>query len=411
MQSTTINNITFGAKIRSVPSISRIAGQRTVLPNLNLNGYNALIGCDVFTPTCRILKHDLLFKDGKLIAIDDFNEYEVESKINYTFLDGKTVAPAIFDEHIHGGYGISFHDSDETEIRSLLKLLAQNGTGAVIATMLPGSAEHIRNQIQVLNNIIKNPDKDAAKIYGIHLEGPFLNRDKKGIHSIRDLMFPTIENYESFNPENIKIVTLAPELDDGYKLTKYLQKLGVVVSAGHSMASADDLIQSGIRQVTHIFNAMAPLHHRIPTIANEGLNNPKVTAELLADENSVIPSVMNMIMKLKPKEKIVLISDALPNAGLKGDFVMNNKVIHVGEDMVPRDADGTLAGNMRFLYDAAKILIGKTCMTFRDFIRYASVNPARNMGAANDFTIKEGATPSFSVWDNKELIPEKTFIA
>lgn len=405
-----VNNIAFGAKINSIPVMKEVSGKNVTLPEFNLGGLKAMIGCDVFTPENKIVKHDLLFMDKKLIAIDDFDENSIDGTIDYVILDGKTVAPAIFDEHIHGGYGVSFHDSNEEEIRYLLKQLAKNGTGAVIATTLPGTSEQIKKQIAILSNIIKNPDEGAAKLYGIHLEGPFLSPEKKGVHSKRDLMLPTIENYESFNPENISLVTLAPELDEDYKLTKYLQERGVIVSAGHSMAEAKHLIDAGIKRVTHIFNAMAPLHHRNPTIANEGLNNPNVTAELLADEASVIPSIMNMIMKMKPKDKLVLISDALPYAGINKDFQMNGKMIHVDEDMIPRDGDGVLAGNMKFLHDMAKRLIANTNMTFRNFIRYASVNPAKSFGKLDSFTLKEGKEPIFSVWDNKELVPEKTFV-
>ncbi len=405
-----IDNITFGAKINSIPNMPKMAGRNLSLNDVKLRGYTAFIGGKVFTPAGKIVKQDLLF-DGKKVIINDFDENSISQKIDYIILNDEIITPAIIDEHIHGGWGVSFHDSDENEIRALLKKLAQKGTAGVIATTLPGSAEQIRKQIQVLSNIIKNPDEDSARIYGIHLEGPFLNPEKKGIHSEKDLMKPTIENYESFLPENVKIVTLAPELDEGFKLTKYLQDMGITVSAGHSLASAKQIIDSGIKQVTHIFNAMAQLHHRIPTIANEGLNNPNITAELLADETSVIPSVMNMLFKLKPKDKIILISDALPYAGIKKDFKMGGKTIHVDENWIPRDDEGTLAGNMRFLPDVAKILIKDTIMTFADFIKYACVNPARNLGILSDFEIKKDSTPNFTVWNNKTKTPEKTFIA
>lgn len=406
-----ICSLSFGAKINAIPSIHKFAGKNLLPADVKLDGYKAFIGGDVYTPSGKIIKQDLLFKDKKLVAIDDFNENTVTGKIDYVILNDETIAPAIFDEHIHGGYGISFHDSDEKEIRELLKKLAQKGVGGVLATTLPGAADQIRKQIKALNNIIKNPDKDSARLFGIHLEGPFLNPQKKGIHSIRDLMVPSIENYESFNPENVKMVTLAPELDEGYELTKYLQGLGVVVSAGHSLANAKQIIDSGINHVTHIFNAMAQMHHRIPTIANEGVNNPNITAELLADESSVIPSMMNMLMKIKPKDKLVLISDALPFAGMKTDFIMNKKLIHVDENYVPKDADGTLAGNMKFLPEIAKKLIEDTNLTFRNFIKYASINPARTFGFSDKFCIKENLEPIFTVWNNKKLIPEKTFIA
>ena len=90
---------------------------------------------------------------------------------------------------------------------------------------------------------------------------------------------------------------------------------------------------------------------------------------------------------------------------------MNGKTIHVDENLVPRDDEGTLAGNMRFLPNVAKILIKNTVMTFADFIKFACVNPARNLGVLNNFEIKKDSTPNFTVWNNKTKTPEKTFIA
>ena len=405
-----IDKSSFGARVSTIPNLKNIVGEKTALHDMKLEGYRAFIGGDVYTPSGKIIKQDLLFKDGLLISTNEFNEEQIDGKINYTVLNGKTITPAILDEHIHGGYGISFHNSSESEIRSLLKNLAESGTGGVLATMLPGTIEEIKKQIKVLNNIIKNPDKGSAKIFGIHLEGPFMNPKKKGIHPPEKILKPSIETYKSFEPENVKIVTLAPEEDEGYNLSKYLKENGVIVSAGHSLASAEQVINAGIKQVTHLFNAMAPFNHRMPTIANEGIANPDVLAEMNSDESLLIPQTMNLIMKAKPKGKLVLISDALPNAGIKRDFVMNDVYIHVDKNWVAKDDKNTLAGSMRFLHDIAKKLINDTNMTFKDFIRYACVNPARNIGVYDRFKIKEGFEPIFSVWDNKKIKIEKTFI-
>ncbi len=405
-----INNITFGAKISSIPSIKNVSGKQNLLKDVKLSGYNAFIGGDVYTPSGKIVKQDLLFKDNLLIATDEFDEEQIREKINYVILKDKTIAPAIFDEHIHGGYGVNFHNSSEADIRMLLKKLANEGTGAVIATMLPDKAEEIKKQIRVLNNIIKNPDEGSAKVFGIHLEGPFINMLKRGIHPSYKFLEPSVETYESFEPENVKIVTLAPETDKEYKLSKYLKEQGVIVSAGHSLASAKQVIDAGIKQVTHLFNAMSQFNHREPTIANEGLANPEVLAEMNSDESLLIPQTMNLIMKAKPKDKLVLISDALPQAGIKQDFVMNDVVIHVDENWVAKDDNNILAGSMRFLHDIAGKIIKDTDMTFRNFIRYASENPAKNIGVYDKFKIKEGFKPIFSVWDNKTTKVEKTFI-
>ena len=405
-----IDNISFEARIGDIPKMSCLSKEQHMLKNLKMKGYTALIGADVYTPSNKIAKQNLLFKDNTLFAIDEF-EPSITDSIQYVLLDNKTIAPAILDEHIHGGYGISFHTSGEEEIRELLKRFGEEGTGAVVATTLPGKLSDIKCQIKVLNNIIKHPDEGAAKLLGIHLEGPFLNPKRAGIHPPEMFSVPTIENFLKLEPENVKIVTIAPELDKGYELSKFLKDNGIIVSAGHSVATAKDVVDSGATQVTHIFNAMAPFHHRNATIANEGLLNPKISAEMLANLFHLTPETMDMIMKLKPKNKLILISDALPNAGLKKDFDMNGVLVHVSDNWEAKSDIGILAGSMQFLHNIAKELIEKTKMSFKDFVRYSSVNPSKNLKVQNEYMLKEGLKPNFTIWDNATLTPEKTFIS
>ena len=402
------SGINFGSKIADIPKMTNLVKVKTDLADINLRGFTAFIGGDVYTPSNKIIKQDLLFKDKKLLSTNEFDENLV-SKINYVVLDNKTLTPAILDEHIHGGFGINFHNSKESEIRELLRKLKAEGTGAVVATTLPGSLEHIKAQIKLLNKIMKSQKSDEAKIYGIHLEGPFLSPNKSGIHPSEILSAPTIENFLKMEPENIKIVTLAPERDAGHELSKYLKDNGIIPSAGHTAASAIDIQKADIKQVTHIFNAMNPFHHRNLNAVNEALWNDKISVEMNSDQRLLNPKTMDLIMRLKPKSKLLLISDALPQAGIKENFTMNGIKIYVKDDWTAISDTGVLAGSMQFLHNLAKKLINNTQMTFRDFIQYSSVNPSKNLKVEKEFQLKEGLTPNFTIWDNKTLQPIKTF--
>lgn len=400
------NNI-FGARIITVPQMKNSI--EVNLEKVKLRGYTAFIGGDLYTPQNEIMRHDLLFYDSKLIAIDDFDEKSIKQKIKYVLINRKTITPAILDEHIHGGFGISFQNSSEQEIRKLLKKLAQFGIGGFIATTLPDKTENISKQIKILNNIIKNPRPNETRILGIHLEGPFLNPQKSGIHPTEILLKPSVENYLKLEPENVKIVTLAPELDDNYELCRYLRKQGINVSAGHTVATAQQTVDSGINQVTHIFNAMKSIHQREESVTLEALINDNITAEMVGEFSHLSPKIMNLIMRQKPKDKLILISDALSNAGIKKDFIMNGVLIHVDDCGNAYDDNGVIAGNMQFLQNSAKKLVEKTIMTFKDFIRFASVNPAKNNGVYEKFVLEEGKTPLFSIWDNEKLLTDRTF--
>lgn len=403
------NNISFCANIRDIPKLN-IPKRVLKLNDAKLNGYTAFINGKIYDSSNKIKFGDILLKNNQIIAINEFDENSINGIIKYVDIKDKILTPTLIDEHIHGGYGVNFHSSDEKSIRKFLKQLAKEGTGAILATTLPGTLEHLNRQLKILNHIIKNPDKGAAKILGIHLEGPFLNPKKAGIHPPEALLKPSIENFEKLDSENVKIVTLAPELDQNYELSKYLKNRGIIPSAGHSMADASDIKESGITQVTHLFNAMAPFHHRLPTVANEGLLNPKITAEMNTDTSLLVPDTMNLIMREKPKDKLILISDALPQAGIKKDFLLNGIRIHVNPDWIATSDRGILAGSMKFLHDVAAKLIKETNMTFEKFIRYASVNPAKNLGVENDYKIAKGSKPDFAIWDKNSLKVEKTFI-
>ena len=327
------------------------------------------------------------------------------------------VTGAEIDGHTHGGLRASYHDSPEEVVRLLLKELPKRGIGGILATMLPGSPEHIRKQIKVLANIMDNPDKGATKMIGIYLEGPFMNSAKKGIHSEKTLLLPTIENWHKICPEEyekyIKVVMIPPELDEGFALTHYLQERGIIVTAGHSMASKEQFEKSGIKQVTHFLNAMAPLEHQkgALTMANAALSNDDIMIELIADESHIAPSMMNIIMKVKPKNEIMLVSDSLPYAGTEEDFDMNGKKIYFDkENLVGRNGD-TLAGNMKFLSDAIEFLVRDTNMTVQDFIRMASENVAKYYGVLKDFALQIGNKPNFSILNTKTLKIKRTFIA
>ena len=405
------HDFAFGIKLKQLPNIEQLTKSESSLKDLKLKGYTAILDADVYTPENKIVQQDLLLKDSKIFAIDEFDPEQIDKPITYISLKNKTITPAILDEHIHGGFGINFHNATEQKIRELLKKLKEIGTGGVIATTLPDkSIQNIRNQIKVLNNIIKNPQTDEARIFGIHLEGPFLSPKKRGIHPAKALMTPSVENYLKLEPENISIVTIAPELDNHYTLCKFLNESGVKASAGHSMATAHQLKESGATQVTHIFNAMAPIHQRQANISLEALTNDNISAEMNSDFSLLCPNMMNLVMREKPKDKLILISDALPEAGIKKNFKMNNVKIHVDDNWIASDKKGTIAGSMRFLPDVAQDLIEKTIMSFQDFIRFASVNPSKNIGVENKFQIKEGLSPIFSIWDNKTIKHEKTFI-
>ena len=405
-------DISFGMRLSDLKSSKNLV-KKTLLSNLQMKGYTAFVDGDVFMADNKIKKANLLFKDNKLIAIDDFDETQIpkQEKISLINLKNKCLTPAIIEQHIHGGYGFNFNTATKEEIEVLLKKMPQNGISEIVATLIPDSIENLNKQLAVLHEVIKNPQKGSTKILGVHLEGPFFSPKKSGIHVPEMLMTPTVENFNKLNFEDIKIVTLAPELDKDYKLTKYLNSKGIITSAGHTMATAEDVKNSGVKQVTHLYNAMPNIQHRDLTATNEALSNDKLYTEIIGDLAHVPPEMMDLTVKVKPKDKIILISDALEGAHSKKDhFFMNGIRVNIADGMA-KNQNGTLAGSINFVSDVAKRLVEKTKITFADFIRFSSVNPSKNLGIEKRYQLKQNSKPNFMIWDKKTLSPEKTFTA
>ena len=265
--------------------------------------------------------------------------------------------------------------------------------------------------MDVIREIISNPKNDETKISGINLEGPFFSPKKAGIHSPKILLTPTIKNLEKFNLDNVKMLTIAPELRGARKAIDYLNQKGIISSAGHSAANAKQVRNSGVRCVTHLFNAMAGYHHREPSIANEALENDNIYTEVNTAFELIKPNTINMIYTMKPHDKIILISDSLkgPKPGEK-EFLMGDKVIKINRKGEARDSLGVLAGSIKSLGEVVKNFMDHTLITFEDFIKFTTQNPRDLLNLEEKNYLELNTKQSFVIWDKKTYKPIKTFI-
>lgn len=381
-----------------------------------LNNYTAFLNGYVFfvdNNLPRFKKADLLFYNNKLIAINYVEDNFNIDNIILNVIDAKNmyITPSFIDEHIHGGYDVNFHNSNEEEIRYFLNKSAKFGYSNIVATLLPDNIDNINKQLKIIKNIIETPQNGSTKIQGVHLEGPFFSPKKAGIHPKELLIKPSVPEFKKIqNRDIIKIVTLACELDENYDLCKYLNENNIITSAGHSVASAKDIKNSKVKQITHLFNAMAPIHHRDMTIANEALFNDNLYIEIISDLKHVHPKMLNLVKKLKPSNKIIFISDALPCAYSKNNiFYMNNVKINTSTGLALGD-DGTIAGNNKFSCDNIKQILKETNFNFEEIIASLTINCAKNLNIENKFEFKIDNSLDFIIWDKETLDIKKIFI-
>ena len=256
----------------------------------------------------------------------------------------------MIEQHFHGAFGVNFNTCVENDLFMLADKMQENGICGFFPTLVTDSVENIKRQIAV----IKSAAKTAKSILGIHLEGIFLNPEKKGIHDEKLFLKPTIENFQLIEDDFIKIVTLAPELCEA-GFIDYLKSKGIKVQAGHCMSG--DL--SGVDGVTHLFNAMSPVNHRGQSTALSALINDDIYTEIIADGVHLSDEILRLIFKCKPLDKIILVSDCLPctESGIK-EFEFAGETIYF-DGKRATSKSGTIAGSTTLLPDMFKYLLSK----------------------------------------------------
>lgn len=264
----------------------------------------------------------------------------------------------LIEQHFHGCYGIDFNNASVEDILYLAHKMRAEGYGAIFPTLVTDSIDNIKKQINIIKTAAKKQTSDTAKIIGIHLEGIFINPIKKGIHNSDLFLEPTIENFNKISDDFIKIVTLAPELckkDETENLILYLKNKGIKVQAGHCVGG--DL--SYCDGVTHIYNAMSAVTHRGDSTALSALVNDNIYAEIIADGVHVSDAAIKLLIKSKPEDKIILVSDSLPctNSSLSEFVFAGEKIFYDGNSA--KSHAGTLAGSTKMLPEIIKILADK----------------------------------------------------
>ncbi|OUL26997.1 N-acetylglucosamine-6-phosphate deacetylase [Nostoc sp. 106C] len=254
------------------------------------------------------------------------------------------------DLQINGALGLAFPDL-KTENAHLLPKISQFlwdvGVDGYLPTLVTTSLENIQRSLAVIANFIQT-QKAGAQILGVHLEGPFLNSQKRGAHPAEYLLPLTIEQVKRVLGDYagvVKIITLAPELDPSDEVIPYLRSLGITVSLGHSQATtaqAQRAFELGATMVTHAFNAMPPLHHREPGLLGVAITNPNVMCGFIADGQHLVPTMLQILNRAT--EGLFVVSDALAPLGLPdGVYPWDSRQIEV-RNGTARLPDGTLSG-------------------------------------------------------------------
>jgi N-acetylglucosamine-6-phosphate deacetylase len=351
-------------------------------------------GAYILTPEPFATRGTILIRGDRIEALHADATAPIPDGTTVIDAEGLTAVPGLIDLQFNGGFGLDF-TADPATIWDVAAQLPQHGVTAFLPTIITAPLEVSRRAQEVLA-AGPPPGFAGARPLGLHIEGPFLNPGKKGAHNPAHLRLPTPEAVADWSPETgVRLVTLAPELPGALDVIPRLAGRGVLVSAGHSLATYDEAragFDAGIRYATHLFNAMPTLHHRQPGLAAAALTDERITVGLLADGLHIHPALVDLVWRLTGPERFSLVTDAMAALGMPpGDYLLGDYAVTV-DDGEARLADRTLAGCIVSMDAAVRSLIAYSGATWSEALATVTTTPARLLGLAGQFgALVEGA--------------------
>ena len=316
-------------------------------------------------------------------------------------LEGQYVIPGLIDVHNHGNSGTDFSDGDYEGLVKMAQYLAKNGVTSFAPASMTLPYEVLEKAFATALRLTEEQPEGCARLMGIQMEGPFFSEKKKGAQNGAYLKDPDFEAfkklYEGCNGL-VRIADVAPELPGAVEFTREASKL-CTVSIAHTDANyeeADAVLAAGATHLTHLYNAMPPIHHRKPGVIGAGSERENVIAELICDGEHVHPSSVRMAFKLFPG-RICLVSDALRCCGMpNGQYELGGQEVFL-EGNVARLADGTIAGSATNLYDCMRKAV-EFGISKEQAILSSTIIPARQLGRGEEIgSIAPGKLADFVV--------------
>jgi len=340
------------------------------------------------TPKGEIANAGILIRDGEIEMVGPRSGMELPSGATEVQATDSTAIPGFVDVHIHGAGGHDVMEANETALSTITGRLAAFGTTSLLATTITASADDTCRSVEGIAKYISGQYQTSdtrAEILGIHFEGPFLSKERRGVHPAEWLQLPSAELLQRFLQAaagNARILTIAPELLGATPCIDAARSLGMVVSIGHTDATYEQAraaVAHGAHHATHVYNAMRPFTHRDPGVIGAVLTTPEVTAELIADGIHVDEIAMKVLLQAKGAQGVVLVSDGTSATGMPdGEYMLGGLKVTVNGG-VCRNAEGRLAGSTLTLDRALRNIVGLG-IPLADAVRMLTLNPATLLG-------------------------------
>lgn len=344
----------------------------------------------------------------QILEVDTMENYEAQNDQNVFDAQGQKLVPGFIDVHSHGGYGSDNMDADPKLIDEMVTKMLAEGITSYFPTTMTQSDENIENALAG----IREAKKMNPMIQGIHLEGPFVSPAYKGAQPEQFMRVADAEMMKRWNEMsggNIRLVTYAPEMGDVSDFEEYCAANDIILSAGHTGATNEQLKASKVSHITHLFNGQLGLHHREIGVSGFGLLEDDVYVEMIVDGFHIAKDMVKLAYKAKGADYIVLITDSMRAKGEpEGESELGGQKVFV-KDKQARLENGSLAGSVLTFNDAFKNMIEFTGCSMEEAVKMSSVNQAREFGLTQKGVLEVGKDADFVLLD-ETLTVNKTVL-
>lgn len=349
-----------------------------------LTGFSVMKDCAVY------------IKENKIVDVfseERFKQRQFSPKVHIINVNGSYVAPGFIDTHIHGIAGFGTDDGDKNSLLKMSEILPAYGVTSFIPTLYAAKEDEMIKNIKAIVKAIGH--EKGAHILGMHLEGPFISKERLGVQSeeaVSPVDIKLMERLYKAAKGHIINMTVAPELKNMRELALWCISKGIILQAGHTNATYAQMVegmQARIIHTTHLFNAMSRMHHRDPGAVGAVFIHPEMSCELIADGIHIDSNLIKLLVQYKPIDKLVMVTDSLkPTKQNARVLYANNEEVYLDKCFY-RKSDNVIAGSALTMIDGFKNLIDWG-LNYEQAIHMASTNPAAIMKQQSKGNIAPG---------------------
>jgi N-acetylglucosamine-6-phosphate deacetylase len=348
--------------------------------------FYAIIAGNVYAEEGILKNGAVIVRDGRIAGITDWPQ-ELGVQTVYDFSEYELI-PGLIDTHIHGANGYDVMMADFTAINEISKYLAQKGITAFLPATVTEELQRIKAALINIKDAMGRVE--GAQILGAYIEGPYFTEKHRGAHPaalLREIRLEEMKELVAAAPAQVRTVAIAPEKRESDGLIRYLKRMGIHTALGHTDATYEEVqraVSAGADIAVHTFNGMRGFHHREPGTVGAVLTNDEVYTELIADFIHAHPAAIEILLRCKSPDKVVLISDAMQAAGLAdGEYTLGTLKVIV-RNGVARTESGSLAGSSTNIARCVRDLIVNLQVDPLRAVHMASLNPSKLLGAEPD---------------------------